>query len=74
MKVSTVPGRLFIFAVRAYQCWVSPLVGPSCRFSPTCSEYAVLAVKKYGAARGAVKAAGRVCRCHPLSAGGVDLP
>ena len=74
MKVSTVPGRLFIFAVRAYQCWVSPLLGPSCRFSPTCSEYAVLAVKKYGAARGAAKAAGRVCRCHPLSAGGVDLP
>ena len=74
MKGSSVPGQLFIFIVRAYQCWVSPLLGPSCRFSPTCSEYAVLAVRKYGAARGAWKAAGRVCRCHPLSAGGVDLP
>lgn len=68
------PARGLVFAVRAYQCWVSPLLGPSCRFTPTCSDYAVQAVKKYGAARGALKAAGRVCRCHPLSAGGVDPP
>ena len=70
----TLPARGLIFAVRAYQCWVSPLLGPSCRFTPTCSEYAVQAVRKYGAARGAWRAARRIARCHPFHPGGHDPP
>jgi uncharacterized protein len=57
-----------------YKRWVSPLLPRSCRFVPTCSEYARLAVLEHGALRGALLAAGRVARCHPFHPGGVDLP
>ncbi|HEX9669890.1 MAG TPA: membrane protein insertion efficiency factor YidD [Thermoanaerobaculia bacterium] len=58
----------------AYKRWLSPLLPRSCRFTPTCSEYARLALLKHGFWRGGALAAGRVCRCHPFGAGGVDLP
>jgi hypothetical protein len=57
-----------------YKRRISPLLPPSCRFTPTCSEYARLAIAKYGAARGGVLAVGRLLRCHPFHPGGVDLP
>jgi uncharacterized protein len=57
-----------------YKRRVSPLLPPSCRFTPTCSEYASLAIAKYGAARGGALAIGRLLRCHPFHPGGVDLP
>ncbi|WP_457600949.1 membrane protein insertion efficiency factor YidD [Hydrogenivirga sp.] len=60
--------------LKFWQVFVSPLYPPSCRFHPTCSEYAILAVEKHGALKGSVKALWRVLRCNPWSKGGVDLP
>ena len=60
--------------LRLYKRLVSPLLPRACRFSPSCSEYAWLCVLRHGVVRGALKAAWRVARCSPLSAGGVDLP
>lgn len=57
-----------------YKRWVSPLLPRSCRFVPTCSEYARLAILEHGVLRGSLLAGGRVARCHPLHPGGVDLP
>ncbi|HVR06799.1 MAG TPA: membrane protein insertion efficiency factor YidD, partial [Thermoanaerobaculia bacterium] len=54
--------------------WLSPLLPRSCRFSPTCSEYARLALLKHGFWRGSALGVGRLCRCHPLHPGGIDLP
>lgn len=58
----------------AYKRWLSPLLPRSCRFAPTCSEYAVLALRKHGFWRGGALAAWRLCRCQPFGAGGIDLP
>jgi putative membrane protein insertion efficiency factor len=55
-----------------YRRLISPALGPHCRYHPTCSEYAVEAVRSYGAARGVVLAAWRVLRCNPWSRGGFD--
>ncbi|HEX2252021.1 MAG TPA: membrane protein insertion efficiency factor YidD [Thermoanaerobaculia bacterium] len=58
----------------AYKRWISPLLPRSCRFSPTCSEYARLALLRHGPLTGTAKAAGRLLRCQPFTAGGIDLP
>ncbi|MGO9210631.1 MAG: membrane protein insertion efficiency factor YidD [Terriglobales bacterium] len=58
--------------LRAYQWLVSPLLGPACRYVPSCSEYAMEAVARYGVVRGGLKAAWRLARCHPLAKGGFD--
>ena len=58
--------------LRAYQILLSPMLGQNCRFYPTCSNYALEALRVHGAARGSVLAARRVCRCHPWNEGGVD--
>ncbi|MGO4476145.1 membrane protein insertion efficiency factor YidD [Massilia sp. 2TAF26] len=63
---------LLVRLLRGYQLLVSPMFGPSCRFYPTCSNYAIEAVRTHGAARGGWLALRRVCRCHPWNAGGVD--
>lgn len=67
-----------IAVVRVYQCTLSPLhqaiFGPCCRFYPSCSQYFIQAVKKYGPIRGVLKGVGRLCRCHPWHPGGIDLP
>ncbi len=55
-----------LFLIRAYQRVVSPLFPPCCRFIPTCSQYALEAVEKYGAAKGTWLALRRVLRCHPF--------
>jgi putative membrane protein insertion efficiency factor len=68
------PGWLMILAVRCYQFTLSPLLGRHCRFTPTCSEYFIGAVKKYGAISGAVRGILRICRCHPFHPGGYDPP
>ncbi len=59
-------------AVRAYRWFISPLLPPSCRFHPSCSEYAEEALARHGALRGGWLAARRVCRCGPWSGGGFD--
>jgi len=66
--------RLMVALLAAYKRWVSPFLPRSCRFSPTCSEYARLALVKYGLWRGSMRAAGRVLRCQPFHPGGIDLP
>jgi len=64
--------RLLIGLLRAYQYAVSPLLGRSCRFFPTCSDYAVEAIGRYGAIKGSYLAVRRVLRCHPWHPGGYD--
>ena len=63
---------LLSFLLRAYQVTLSPLLGPRCRFYPSCSNYALEALRVHGACKGSYLAAHRVCRCHPWNAGGVD--
>jgi putative membrane protein insertion efficiency factor len=58
--------------LRAYQLAVSPLLGPRCRFAPSCSEYAREAIERHGAARGSLLALRRLLRCHPLGGSGFD--
>ncbi|MBA3559132.1 MAG: membrane protein insertion efficiency factor YidD [Gemmatimonadaceae bacterium] len=58
--------------VRGYQLAISPLLPPSCRYLPSCSAYALEAIEKYGAARGAWMALRRIGRCHPFRPGGYD--
>ncbi len=61
-----------LMLLRLYKQAVSPLLPAACRYVPTCSEYAMDAVELHGAARGTLKAAWRVLRCHPLARGGYD--
>jgi putative membrane protein insertion efficiency factor len=58
--------------VRGYQLGISPFLGRSCRFAPSCSEYAIEALQRHGALRGSWLAAKRVSRCHPWHPGGYD--
>ena len=67
-------GKLLINLIKLYQKYVSPLKKPSCRFYPSCSNYAILAIEKYGFFKGSLKAIWRVLRCNPFSKGGVDYP
>jgi uncharacterized protein len=64
--------KIFIAPIKLYQKLLSPLLPPSCRFYPTCSEYAVQAINKYGPIKGGAKAAWRILRCNPLCKGGYD--
>lgn len=64
--------RLLMLPIRAYQLVVSPLLGPRCRFYPSCSSYAVEALRVHGALRGSYLAVRRLGRCHPWNPGGPD--
>ena len=64
--------RLLHWLIRFYQIAISPLLGPRCRYIPTCSQYALEAVHSYGAVRGAWLATKRICRCHPWGGSGYD--
>lgn len=65
--------RGFITLIRGYQTFLSPIMGHGCRFSPTCSHYAIDAIAKYGMFRGGFLAARRLGRCHPWGGpGGID--
>lgn len=63
---------IFKFLIRIYQKAISPLTPPSCRFYPTCSNYGLEAIEKYGAFKGAYLAIRRILRCNPLHPGGYD--
>jgi uncharacterized protein len=65
---------LLVSLLQAYKRWISPLLPRACRFAPTCSEYAALAISKYGAGRGSLMALARLARCQPFHPGGLDLP
>ncbi|MEO1365556.1 MAG: membrane protein insertion efficiency factor YidD [Acidobacteriota bacterium] len=66
--------RVLVGVLLAYKRFVSPLLPRSCRFTPTCSEYARLAILKHGPLRGIWLTIGRLFRCQPFHPGGVDLP
>ncbi len=69
-------GKVLVWLIRGYQWGISPILaailGPSCRFTPSCSSYAIEAIERYGVIRGAGYAIWRVARCHPYSRGGCD--
>jgi putative membrane protein insertion efficiency factor len=68
------PAETLVACVRLYQLLLSPIFGKQCRFHPTCSEYFILAVRKYGAVSGSLRGAWRIMRCHPFHRGGYDPP
>ncbi|KGO98083.1 hypothetical protein N791_05245 [Lysobacter defluvii IMMIB APB-9 = DSM 18482] len=69
---SAVIDRVLIALLKGYKRAVSPLLGPRCRFHPSCSTYAMQAIARFGAVRGGWLAAKRIARCHPLHPGGND--
>lgn len=64
--------RILVALIRGYQLTLSPLLPPSCRYTPSCSHYAVEALQKHGALKGSYLAARRLLRCHPFHRGGYD--
>ena len=70
--IARLPQRVLILLVRAYRLLLSPWLGSSCRFEPTCSAYALEALQRHGAAAGSYLTAARLLRCHPWCAGGHD--
>ena len=64
--------RLLILLLKGYKRFISPLLGPRCRFVPSCSEYAMEAIGRFGPMKGGWLAARRISRCHPLNPGGYD--
>ena len=65
-------GRVLIGIIRGYQLLISPLLGPVCRFEPSCSHYAVEAIRRHGACYGAGLTVTRLLKCHPWHPGGFD--
>lgn len=63
---------LLLKFVRFYQVAISPMLSPRCRYTPTCSQYAVEALQKHGACKGSMLTLRRVCRCHPFGGSGYD--
>lgn len=70
--VAHAPARILIFLVEAYRTWVSPIRSPACRFTPTCSEYAITALRSHGLVCGLGLALVRVLKCAPWHPGGFD--
>ena len=72
--LSQILSAILIGLVWGYRWLIRPLLPPSCRFEPSCSEYMIQAIRKYGPLRGAAKGCWRICRCNPFNAGGYDPP
>ena len=66
------PTQLLVLFVRSYQVFISPMLGPRCRFHPTCSQYAIESLRTHGAFKGTWLTLKRLGRCHPLHQGGYD--
>ena len=73
-SVESFVSRSLIAVIRVYQWTISPLLGPACRFEPSCSRYMIAAIEKYGLIRGFAKGVRRFSRCHPWNPGGYDPP
>ncbi len=71
-SVQRFPAKILITAIKGYQCCISPLFAPSCRFTPSCSHYAVEAISRFGAIKGGWLTTKRLLKCHPLHPGGED--
>jgi uncharacterized protein len=65
--------HLLVTLIRVYQIVISPLLPPACRFYPTCSQYAIVAIREHGPLFGSWLALRRLARCHPFNPGGVDF-
>ncbi len=63
---------IFIYLIKLYKKFISPMFAPSCRFYPSCSTYAIQSFTKYGVIKGGAKAAWRILRCNPFNKGGYD--
>lgn len=72
MNAKTVIRKIAILPIRFYQGAISPMLPPSCRYTPTCSQYAMEAIMKYGPLKGGWLAIKRICRCHPWGGSGYD--
>jgi len=70
--VPTLAARALIVPLNGYRRFISPLLPPSCRFAPSCSQYALEALQRHGAARGLWLTVRRLARCHPFNPGGYD--
>lgn len=73
-KLMSLPKRCLLWLIRFYRASISPAHPPCCRFTPTCSQYALEAVEKYGALKGGYLALRRILRCHPFHKGGYYDP
>ena len=71
-KNNSAPQKLVITIIKSYQRFVSPLLGSNCRFTPSCSTYAIDAINRFGIIKGGWLASKRILRCHPLNEGGED--
>ncbi len=71
-KNNSTSQKFLITGIKGYQRLISPLLGPNCRFNPTCSAYAIEAINRFGITRGSWLASKRILRCHPLNEGGDD--
>ena len=73
-SILRIPSQLLILLVRGYQLFISPWLPPACRYTPTCSQYAILALRKYGFFKGVILASYRILRCNPWGGHGHDPP
>ncbi|MDO5112807.1 MAG: membrane protein insertion efficiency factor YidD [Planctomycetia bacterium] len=73
-RIWNLPANVAVFLVRVYQKTLSPIIGRQCRFYPTCSQYYILAVRKYGFCYGSCLGLWRILRCNPFCRGGEDFP
>ncbi|MCR5047121.1 MAG: membrane protein insertion efficiency factor YidD [Treponema sp.] len=64
--------KFFCTSIRFYQASISPLIGPCCRYYPSCSHYAIQAIEKYGPGKGLIMSTARILRCNPFFKGGYD--
>ncbi|GAB2464407.1 membrane protein insertion efficiency factor YidD [Xylanimonas ulmi] len=71
-SIRDIPASVLVGMIRVYQVVVSPMTGPTCKYYPSCSHYAVVAIRTHGALRGTGLALWRILRCNPWSLGGVD--
>ena len=71
-RILALPSRGMLLLIRGYQRVISPALPASCRFYPSCSQYAIEAITRHGALQGSWLAARRLARCHPVHPGGVD--
>ncbi|MCI5545409.1 MAG: membrane protein insertion efficiency factor YidD [Clostridiales bacterium] len=70
--IRSIPKRIMLGMIRFYRRFISPMFPPCCRFTPTCSAYALEAIQKYGALKGGYLAVRRILRCNPFHPGGYD--
>ena len=71
-EINVYLSKVCIYLIRFYQKYIAPLKGPTCRFYPTCSQYAIEAFKKYGVIKGMFLTIKRILKCHPFHPGGYD--